>query len=85
MDFQELEVLFWKRKNHRNSSFDSNSPPRGHQLFINICLNIVTKKSRKKTAFLTRGTPFKAKNLAQSKFKIAFPTLNLVKNLDEKP
>ena len=51
MDFQELEVLFWKRKNYRNSSFDSNSPPQGHQLFIYICFNILIKKSRKKLAF----------------------------------
>jgi hypothetical protein len=48
MDFQELEVLFLKRKNYRNSSFDSNSPPRGHELFIHICYKIVTKKSREK-------------------------------------
>jgi hypothetical protein len=46
MDFQELEVLIWKRKNHRNSSLVP--ALRGHELFIHICFKIVTKKSREK-------------------------------------
>ena len=87
MDFQELEVLFWKRKNYRNSSFDSNSPPQGHQLFINICFNILILKSRKKSdPPLSKSVPY-IQNCSQKllKYKVVDGTkLSKKENAEEK-
>jgi hypothetical protein len=48
LDFEKCKDNFRREKKHKNLGFAGTRPPRGHQLFIHICFNIVTKKSRKK-------------------------------------